>query len=505
VTSPQAPRWQASLLALSVLLAWVAFWYRDTLAAMGTLWARSDTYAHGFVVPLIALWLVWRQRQQLACYQPGPTGRLLLFIAVFAMLWLLGSLAAINALTQFCVVAIIALSIMSLIGLRLSRRIAFPLAFLFFAVPIGDFMLPQLMEWTASFTVIALRASGIPVYREGFQFIIPSGSWSVVEACSGIRYIIASVTVGTLFAYLNYTSLKRRLAFVGVSILVPVVANWLRAYLIVLLGHLSNNKLAAGVDHLIYGWIFFGLVIAIMFIVGMRWSEPAIEHRPSPEQAQADFAAARAPWTVTIGLALLTAAAPFAASWLNRPEANPLAISLTLPSSAGWEATTPITGWKPSYGNPSAELQGSYRKGDTPVGLYIAYYRHQNFEHKLVTSTNALVTSNDKEWSITAQGSHEVELDGGIRQLGTAEISGKHLSSENRLNAWHWYWINGHLTSNDFAAKLYTALAQLSGRGDQSAIIVVYAPKESATTSLQAFVDAQGAAIHRLLERAGQP
>ena len=81
---------------------------------------------------------------------------------------------------------------------------AFPLGFLFFAVPIGDFMLPQLMEWTADFTVLALRLSGVPVYREGLQFIIPSGAWSVVEACSGIRYMIASVTVGCLFAYLSY-------------------------------------------------------------------------------------------------------------------------------------------------------------------------------------------------------------------------------------------------------------------------------------------------------------
>ena len=147
---------------------------------------------------------------------------------------------------------------MSLIGLRLSARMAFPLVFLFFAAPIGDFMLPKLMEWTAGFTILALRTSGIPVYQEGLEFVIPSGKWSVIEACSGIRYIIASVTVGTLFAYLNYTSLKRRLIFIGISMLVPVVANWFRAYLIVMMGHISNNKLAAGVDHLIYGWVWFG-------------------------------------------------------------------------------------------------------------------------------------------------------------------------------------------------------------------------------------------------------
>ena len=65
-----------------------------------------------------------------------------------------------------------------------------------FAVPVGEFLLPVFMEWTADFTVLALRLSGIPVYREGLQFVIPSGNWSVVEACSGIRYLIASLMVG---------------------------------------------------------------------------------------------------------------------------------------------------------------------------------------------------------------------------------------------------------------------------------------------------------------------
>lgn len=95
--------------------------------------------------------------------------------------------------------------------------------------------MPFFMEWTAKITVICLRMSGIPVYQEGLQFVIPSGNWSVVEACSGIRYLIASVTVGTLFAYLNYRSLKRRLLFVVVSFLVPIIANWARAYIIVML------------------------------------------------------------------------------------------------------------------------------------------------------------------------------------------------------------------------------------------------------------------------------
>ena len=83
----------------------------------------------------------------------------------------------------------------ALLGTEVARRIAFPLGFLFFAVPFGDFLTPWLVDRTADFTVVALRATGIPVFREGTEFVIPTGSWSVVQACSGIRYLMASVMV----------------------------------------------------------------------------------------------------------------------------------------------------------------------------------------------------------------------------------------------------------------------------------------------------------------------
>ncbi|MCX8006462.1 MAG: exosortase, partial [Burkholderiaceae bacterium] len=127
--------------------------------------------------------------------------------------------------------------------------------------------------WTADFTVLALKLTGIPVYREGNYFMIPSGQWSVVEACSGLRYLIASLMVGVLFAHLMYVSRRRQILFVGASVVVPIVANWLRAYFIVLIGHLSGNELAVGVDHLVYGWIFFGFVMLLLFSIGARFRE----------------------------------------------------------------------------------------------------------------------------------------------------------------------------------------------------------------------------------------
>lgn len=127
------------------------------------IWARSDTYAHGFVVPIISLWLVWRQRAVLAPVVPRPGRLAWLLMAGATALWLAGDLVAVNAATQLALITLIVLSVPAVLGWRVAKALAFPLAFLFFAVPIGDFLLPRLMEWTADFTVMALRASGIPV------------------------------------------------------------------------------------------------------------------------------------------------------------------------------------------------------------------------------------------------------------------------------------------------------------------------------------------------------
>ena len=213
--------WAQVLPLLFSLIVWILFWYRDTALAMVAIWARAETYAHAFVVPPISLWLIWCKRHELAALRPEPTLWLILAVLATTTFWLMGELTAVNALTQFTFVLTLLLAIVSALGFRISRQIAFPLGFLLFCVPAGDIMTPMLMEWTAWFTVLALRATGIPAYQEGMQFVIPSGNWSVVEACSGLRYVIASLTVGTLFAYLNYVSLRRRLIFIGVSIIVP--------------------------------------------------------------------------------------------------------------------------------------------------------------------------------------------------------------------------------------------------------------------------------------------
>lgn len=496
-------KWPVTLLALLATFAWILFWYWDTARAMVAIWARSDTYAHAFVVPPITLWLIWRKRSELSCLPLEPTFWPLPVILLTTGFWLLGELTAVNALTQFSLVTLLILVTISTVGIAISRQITFPLAFLLLCVPFGDFMMPKLMEWTAWFTVLALRASGIPVYQEGLKFVIPTGYWSVVEACSGIRYIIASVTVGTLFAYLNYVTLRRRLVFIAISFIVPVFANWLRAYMIVMLGHLSGNKLAVGVDHLIYGWLFFGIVIMAMFLIGARWSEQAPASVPTATPPIATAGNRRPAWLVMTIVATLAALGPLAYMAINNADraAAPATVA-TLQPARNWGKVAPFTAWAPAYENASATTQATFDDGSGPVSVHVAFYRNQGYGRKLITSTNTLVASNDRVWSVISRGTLPIALESGPQSVIKTEILSKEGVQESRFVVWHWYWINDQLTTSDIEAKWLTALSRLRGQGDDSAVIMLYTPAENSAERLHSFAQAVGPQIHRLLAAA---
>src|SRR5262245_31253942 len=390
-----------------------------TAASIVAIWWRSETFAHGFVVIPICLWLAWRRRDALARVPAEPWWPGLALVLLAGALWLVASVADTLGIKQFALAFMIQAALLTILGTRVAWALALPLAFLLFAVPAGEFLVPTLMDWTADFVVAALRGSGVPVYREANHFIIPSGRWSVVEACSGIRYVIASLMVGTIYAALAYTSMRRRAVFIAASIFVPVVANWLRAYIIVMLGHLSNNRLAVGVDHLIYGWVFFGIVMALLFWAGSFWQQ-APATNPSADGIAGQRASGGVPAASPRALFGAAFAACVAAGlWVpleaaierGAPGRAPAAI--TVAGADGWSPVPgTIASWKPRYKGFASEFQQMFRKDGRDVGLYIAYYRGQEKGRELVTSGNHLVAPEDWDWRRMASGSDSADWAG---------------------------------------------------------------------------------------------
>lgn len=478
VHDPAASRphaWRLAIGAIVAYAAWLVFWYWDTVASMVSIWYRSETFAHGFTILPISLWLVWRKRRELASLEPAPELSTVPFLAMVlaSVLWLLGDVGDVLAARHFAWVTLLVAGIWMLLGTEVARRIAFPLAFLYLAVPFGEFMVPTLIDWTADFTVAAVRASGVPVLRDGTTFQIPTGAWSIVEACSGVRYLIASFTVGVLYAYLSYRTWTRRIAFVAASLMVPIVANWLRAYGIVMIGHLSNNRLAVGVDHIIYGWIFFGLVMLLLFWAGTLFREADAEprvHAPRAANAQPGHAMRSAP-AVFASVLLAALIAPGVLRALPQADMDH-AVDATAPTLGDWQPVDErLIDWKPDFLPPRAAIASTYARGSERAGLYLAIYYDQDADSKLVSTANQLTPGEDRNVYATSERVRSIDVGGQPLEVRESKLRVR----GERIVARRWYWIGGTVTASPVRAKLAQVRERLSGHGDAGAIVVVYA------------------------------
>ena len=475
-------RWPLITLGL-LLVLWV---YLATLQNLVSIWFTASTFNHCLLIPFISAFLIWELWPELKQQAPEYSGKGLLFVFLSSLLWFSGALTGIAFFEHLALVSMLIGVIWALIGDRLARYMLFPLAYLYFMVPEGEFLVPRLMEWTAWFSVWMLRLTGIPVLLEGMHIEIPNGSFRVAEACSGINYLIATLALATLFAYRAYVSWWRRLAFMALAIIVPLLANGLRAYGIIMIAHLSDMKYATGVDHIIYGWLFFGLVIAILFAIGSLFSEHLPFPRPLPE-----------PTTQTPGvgvgtgllLALLIAipAGRLILLGLDRasPEVTPIALPGTIP---GWQGPSQDgTDLGARYEAADQKFQVTYSQGDTRVGLQAVFYRRQAQGRELISMVNRVY--DPKHWRLQSQAT----LEAGPLQANINEMVLQNRRGQRYL-LWHWNDIHGRITLSRLQAKLYEARARLLFDKSGSAGISVYTPlsadQQPARDRLAGFIQA---------------
>ena len=475
-----------ALAALAVLLAlyWQTGW------SMVEIWWRSETFAHGFMILPISLYLIWLKLGELQALQPRASLLGLLALVIAACGWLAGHLVDVQVVEQLALVTMMIAVIWALLGWPVVRTIMFPLGYLYFMVPIGEFMIPPMMELTAEYSVKLIQLTGIPVYADGFFISLPSGDWSIVEGCSGVRYLIASIAVGTLYAYMFYYSWWRRAAFVLLAIATPVIANVLRAFMIIMIGHFSDMKLATGVDHLIYGWVFFGLVIMLMFWIGSFWWDkaPADALADAADEDVSNFNSSSYWWGVP--LLMLVLLAPIGLQSVGSVPPGTSRDIVAPKAAGGWvEVQQPLSKWRPHYIGATTERLLSWQRDGVQVDLGIYYYLDQSQGAELVNSQNVLLEQKRPPWQLRSTVSSPATLQGDSLQLDQSILDRRGL----RLLAWEWYWIGGRVTANDYVAKLLEAWNRLSNPGQGGFALVLTTPTDDGINGshdlLQSFVD----------------
>lgn len=470
----------AWLLAVLVALG-VAALLRESFLGMLFQWRSSSTFSYGFLVLPISLFLLWRERARLAGLRPEPAWLALLLMVPVGALWVLGMVLEVNVVHHFAAVLLVVLAVWAVLGTRALRVIWFPLGYLLLMVPFGEFLVPTLMEWTADFAVLAVSLSGVPVFQDGFVFSLPSGDFEVIKACSGIRFLMATVAAGTVFTWVAYRSWRKRLLFMLACLVVPVLGNLLRAYLVVMIVYLSDGRLAGA--HVTYGTIFFGAILLSLFVIGARYADqPVAAAQPgagtgiSPLPASNGAVHVLPAAVATLVITFLIAASPTGLrERVARAGVRPLP---PLPTAlAGYAPPSGAADWQPIFRGAARQISARYQPvaTATPVDAFVAAYDPSLRTGELTASTNQVF--DERGWRRVGG-----RTAGGYAETILGPALDASLPEDTARIVWFWYIVNGETADNRLSAKLLELRGLYSGVTVQQSMVALSATFHSSET-----------------------
>ncbi len=445
-------RSQLSSLLLLVLISLVyVLLYGATWLDMERVWRSSATYNHCYLIIPISLYFFYRAKATAAA---ASTAEYWLWLPAIILLgtqlvWLIGYAADVALLMHLATIVTLQALLWLMLGNDLSRRYIFAIGYLIFLVPFGDELSPFLQNTTADFTVQLLHMVNIPIYREGLYLATPVGLFEVAEACSGLRFLIASLAISVLFAYLNFNKLWKQISFVGFMALLSILANGVRAFMLVYIGEKTGMRFGFGADHYLYGWLFFGVVLLGGFWLGARFADHPV---PLSRTIKRDFSLQPVSAAAIFGITTVLLTLGYSQS-LNVHTTPATAASISLPF------TLPATdsNWGITFVHSLAQVHGADEAG---TEYFIALYANKQQSGELINWQNHLF---DKaSWQIQQ---HIATADNGILQL-------KNRASEYRT-VLYWYQVNEHKMVNTLETKLHQALSFLADDNSEARIYAV--------------------------------
>lgn len=489
--------WRVHLGALAGLVLFIlAVFHRDA-ADMVEKWLNSSTYNHCLLIVPIVAWLVAQRLPELSRLQPAAWPAALLLVMAGGAAWLLGEAGGVALGRHVGLVLMLQGTVIALLGKAVARGLAFPIFYCLFLIPTGEEILPLMQSITAQICMALLAAAGVPAHLEGIFITIPNGYFKVAEACAGVKFLVAMIALGALVANLCFTSWKRRALFMLAAILIPILANGLRAWGTIYIAHLTDSDFAVGFDHVVYGWFFFALVIALVMAAGWRFFDR------KPNDPWFDPICLLSPAGSTRGLAVTAgfcaALAILPSLWSGAVAASGEtkgAVSLVLPEIAGWRPVPADRGrpWQPHFAGADALRTGRYRdSAGREVDLAIAFFSRQEEGREIVGFGQGAVGP-DSEWSWIETSApppngraDRIASYGVVREVVT------------------FYRVGESVTGSDGKVKLETIKARLLG-GPQRAVAILIsaqAPAEGVDPrpAIDAFLEDLGP-IARLADEA---
>jgi exosortase D (VPLPA-CTERM-specific) len=461
---PQTSAVRAALIALVAVLVGLAG-FSGALLELGSRWIRQEEYSHGFLIPIVAAWLLWTRRDALRASigRPAWTGPVIMLLA--AAMHIIGELSAMFIFSQVgFVLALFGLAL-GIGGYSLLRTAFIPIVFLLFAIPmpyfIDSMMSFQLQLISSELGALFIRMFRIPVYLDGNIIDLGYYKLQVVEACSGLRYLYPLLSLSFLAAYLFHAPFWQRAVVFFSSIPITIAMNGFRIGMVGVTVDYWGTQAADGFLHFFEGWLIFlacagVLAFEIYFLArisGKTFFEVFYFPSAAAELPQGLQAKSGGQMPLAASLLLLCAAGVAVFFISGRSEIIPDRTRfVTFPNQIGlWQGRTSLL-------EPEIErllalddyILSDYKGSDGKmVNLYVAYYGSQRKGESRPHSPIDCIPAGG--WEITKFERTSYTNNSAELPLNRAIIERDSIKEV----VYYWFEARGRKITNEYLAKWY--------------------------------------------------
>ena len=451
--------WARHVAALALTAAALLVLFRHDAAELAHLWWTSTTFGHCLFIGPVVAWLVWQRMSDLARLTPVAWAPGLLLVGAGGFTWLVGDAASTALFRQVGLIVMLDGAVLTLLGPFVARGLLFPLAYALFLVPFGQEIEGPLQQVTVALVMPMLHAAGVPATSDGVLIHAGPYFFEVAEACSGAKFVLAMVAFGVLVANLCFAGWRRRVAFLIACIVVPVLANAVRAWATIYAAQLWGVERATGFDHIVYGWLFFAAVMGATVALTWRWFDRAPD-APAFDPARLQGRPNRSLAPVIAACLTVALAAVFPAWSVAANRAAPLPVHIDLPDVPGWHRAPLSTRapWQPWHPGADHTLFGRYFDGQgNAVDIGIAVFARQQEGAELISFGTGVLREEDR-W-VRVAGLPTIAGGGAIRITAAGPVE--------RVVA-SWYAVGDADASSPVAVKLRTAQMRLTGGSNRA-------------------------------------
>lgn len=359
-----------------------------TVTALVRVWRDMYDYHYGVLIAAVTIVWLWRIRREIDSSSVRPVRAALPLAVLVIAVWTIAYRANSELMQQLLLPVMLVLAVYAAAGPQVCRHVAPPLAYLYFAIPIWDQLVPFLQALTTAVAESLLGVIGVPTQVEGHHVTIPSGRFSIIEGCSGQRYLIIALAFAALAAAIEGLRWRKLLLLLLLAVGLALITNWVRVVTVIYAGHVTEMQhYLVAQEHKSFGYaLFIPLLLAIMWMARRMAAHTMHETAPRaaverlPQQRSADWL----PVAMISALPILVWALPLH----GRVPAKLAPLSI---ATGAWQGPLPADSqWHPRFVGPTQERRAAYAIAGERVEVYLNVYTLQTQGRELIFHGNSV-------------------------------------------------------------------------------------------------------------------